>query len=102
LIRGKEKHAELDAEHEIEDPCGDESLAPSPETVWRIQQMDDIIENELTGFEQVVARADMAIGGSADSRRLAKQYHKAIGMVDTTRSKVRKKIRTKILEREAQ
>jgi RNA polymerase sigma-70 factor (ECF subfamily) len=102
LLRGEEGHAEIPEGHDPEDRCDDESLAPSPETEWRIQQMDDIIENELKGFEQVVARADLAAGGSADSRRLADLHGKTIGTVETTRSKVRKKLRTRILEREAQ
>jgi DNA-binding CsgD family transcriptional regulator len=40
----------------------------------------------------------MAAGGSADSRRLADLHGKTIGTVETTRSKVRKKIRTKVLD----
>jgi RNA polymerase sigma factor (sigma-70 family) len=101
LIRGEEELAELPPTYDPEDHCEDESQEIDPETEWRIQQLDDIIENELKGFEQILARADMAAGGSADSRRLADQHGKTIGTVETTRSKVRKKIRTKMLEREA-
>ena len=63
--------------------------------------MEDIIENELKGFEQVVARADVAVGDSADSKRLATQYGKSLNTVYVTRSKVRDKIKRGILEREA-
>lgn len=102
LLRGEEDHPELDPAHDPQDHCEDESHAPSPQTEWRIAQMEDIIENELKGLEQIVARADLALGDSADSRRLATENGTTVGSIDTTRSKVRKKIRTKILEREAQ
>ncbi len=83
------------------DRCDDESLAPSPQTELRIAQIDDIIEHELKGLEQKVARADMAVGGSADSRRLAEENQTSVAVIDSTRSKVRRKIRTKIQERES-
>jgi hypothetical protein len=102
LLRGEEEHAEFPEGHDPEDHCDDEDLVPSEETEWRIQQMDDIIENELKGFEQVVGRALIATGDAVDSHRLAQQYGKTIGTVDTTKSKVKKKIGQRILEREAQ
>ncbi len=63
--------------------------------------MEDIIENELTGFEQVVARRDVAVGGTADSHALAAEYGKTLNTVYVTRKKVRDKIRDGILAREA-
>jgi DNA-directed RNA polymerase specialized sigma24 family protein len=85
---------------DVTSDCDDEPESLSRDE-WRVQQMDDIIENVLTGFEQILARADMAVGGSADSVRLAEEHDKTIGTVHTTRSKVRKKIMRLILEREA-
>jgi len=68
---------------------------------WMVEQLEQIIEDELTGFEQILARADLAAGGPADTERLMRLHKKKKNVVQVTRSKVWKKIREMILEREA-
>jgi hypothetical protein len=65
--------------------------------------LERIIDYELKGFEQIVARADVAAGGpgAADTQLLMRQHNKSKNVVQATRSKVWKKIRETILEREA-
>jgi hypothetical protein len=65
--------------------------------------LERIIDYELRGFEQIVARADVAAGGpgEADTELLMRQHNKKKNVVQATRSKVWKKIREKIREREA-
>jgi DNA-directed RNA polymerase specialized sigma24 family protein len=103
ILEGEQKQpaGELDFDpRDVTSDCDDEPESLSRDE-WRVQQMDHIIEHELTGFEQILARADMAVGGSADSVRLAQENKKTIGTVYATRSKVRNKIMRLILEREA-
>ncbi len=105
IIRGEKKHVakelEFDPEHDPADHCEDDPPECGSAEMTRVEMMEDIIENELTGFEQIVARADLAVGGTADSHRLATENSKSLNTVYATRSKVREKIRSRILEREA-
>jgi RNA polymerase sigma-70 factor, ECF subfamily len=105
IIRGEKKHVakelEFDPEYDPADHCEDDPPECGSAEMTRVEMMEDIIENELTGFEQIVARRDAAVGGTADSRTLAAEYGKSLNTVYTTRTKVREKIRSKILEREA-
>lgn len=105
ILRGERDHVakelEFDPEHDPADHCEEEQDQSPSKDAWRVQQMEDIIDNELTGFEQIVAWADLAVGGTADSKRLATEYGKSLNTVYATRTKVRDKIRSKILEREA-
>ncbi len=105
ILRGERDHVakerEFDPEYDPADHCEDEQDETDSKDAWRVKQMEDIIENELTGFEQIVARADLAVGGPADSRRLATAYGKSLNTVYVTRTKIKDKIRSKILEREA-
>lgn len=73
----------------------------SAEVEWHVEQLDQIIERELKGFEQAVARADVAAGGRADTELLMRQHGKTKGVVQATRSKVWKKVREKVAERKA-
>jgi DNA-directed RNA polymerase specialized sigma24 family protein len=104
IIDSEKKHVaagmDFDPKDPVSDECDEDSESLSVDE-WRADQMDDIIENVLIGFEQILARADMAVGGSADSARLAEKHNKTKNTVQSTRSKVRKKIRNLILEREA-
>lgn len=111
ILRGEKKHVakelEFDPVYDPADPDEEEDNLPicnpngHPGGMTRVQMMEDIIENELTGFEQVVARRDAAVGGTADSHTLAAEYGKTLNMVYATRTKVRNKIRDRILAREA-
>jgi DNA-directed RNA polymerase specialized sigma24 family protein len=105
ILRGEKKHVakelEFDPEHNPADHCEDELPECGSAEMTRVQMMEDIIEHELTGFEQILARRDAAVGGTADSRTLAAEYGKSLNTVYTTRAKVREKIRKGILEREA-
>ena len=67
-----------------------------------MEQLERIIDYELKGFEQIVARADVAAGGpgTADTLLLMRQHNKTKNVLQSTRSKVWKKIRETILERE--
>jgi DNA-directed RNA polymerase specialized sigma24 family protein len=69
---------------------------------WRVQQLEDIIENHLKGLEQAVARTDLASGGDPDIARLASLHSTSKNTVSATKCKVRKKIQRMIQEREAQ
>lgn len=111
ILRGEKKHVakelEFDPVCDPADPDEEEDNLPTcnpnghPGGMTRVQMMEDIIENELTGFEQVVARRDAAVGGTADSHTLAAEYGKTLNTVYATRTKVRNKIRDGILAREA-
>jgi RNA polymerase sigma factor (sigma-70 family) len=105
ILRGERDHIakelEFRPDYDPADHCEDEQDEADSKDAWRVQQMQDIIENELMGFERVVARADLAVGGTADSKRLATEYGKSLNAVYVTRTKYRDKIRSKILEREA-
>lgn len=81
----------------------DDENEPSPRTAWYMEQLDRIIESELKGFSQALARADLAAGGpgAADTELLMRQHNKNKNVVHATRSRVWKKIRETILEREA-
>lgn len=103
ILKGEEKQPEVGLDFDPRDvtsDCDDEPESLSRDA-WRVQQLEHIIEHELVGFEQVVARADLAVGGPADSVRLAREHKKTKNMVQATRSKVWKKIRRLITEREA-
>jgi RNA polymerase sigma factor (sigma-70 family) len=110
------RHAALDIlEREKDQPRGglgydlpdhdtdysDDEPGHAPNASWRGEQLNQIIENELRGFEQILARADLAAGGQEDTQVLMKEHGKSKEVVQSTRSKVRKKIKEKILERES-
>jgi DNA-directed RNA polymerase specialized sigma24 family protein len=88
-------------DHESDD--ADDELDRSPKTAWFAEQLERIIDYELKGFEQIVTKADLAAGGpgEADTQLLMSQHKKTKNVVQATRSKVWKKIRKLILEREA-
>jgi RNA polymerase sigma factor (sigma-70 family) len=81
----------------------DDEAQPSPRTAWYMEQLERIIEHELKGFSQALARADLAAGGpgTADTQLLMRQHKKSQNVVHATRSKVWKRIRETILKREA-
>jgi DNA-directed RNA polymerase specialized sigma24 family protein len=105
ILRGENRNRAADLEHDPAYDPGDHCDEEPPEGCstdrWRVQQLENIIDNELTGFEQALARADLAAGGSADSRRLAQIHGKSLNTVYATRSKTGAKIRKMIGEREA-
>ena len=84
------------------DDCEDEPDELWTANAWRVEQLEDIIENRLKGLEQAVARADLASGGDPDIARLASLHGTSKNTVSVTKCKVRKKIQRMILEREAQ
>ncbi|HEX3151481.1 MAG TPA: sigma factor [Gemmataceae bacterium] len=85
---------------DVTSDCDDEPESQSRDE-WLAEQLGHIIEKELTGFEQIVARTDMAAGGSDGWVRLANEHNKTKNTVQATRSKVWKKIRGLLAEREA-
>ncbi len=103
IVEDEEKQPEggLDFDpRDVTSDCDDDPESLSRDE-WGVQQLDHIIEHELTGFEQTVARADLIAGGSAGWVRLAEQHNKTKNVVQATRSKVWKKIRRLLTEREA-
>jgi RNA polymerase sigma factor (sigma-70 family) len=105
IIRAEKKHLakelEYDPAYDPADHCEDDSPPSGSQDAWLVQQMNDIIDNELTGLEQAVAKADRAIGGSADTARLAEIHGKTLNNIYATRSKVRVKLRKLIQERQS-
>jgi DNA-directed RNA polymerase specialized sigma24 family protein len=106
ILKGERKKPICELEFDPADPdpahLNDEP-ENSPTTVWYMEQLERIIDYELKGFEQAVARTDVAAGGpgAAETELLMKQHKKNKNVVQATRSKVWKKIRETILEREA-
>jgi RNA polymerase sigma factor (sigma-70 family) len=93
-------HHSLDFDPEDKSSNTEDELDSPPDN-WRVEQLEHIVKHELTGFEQVVALADMNAGGSADTQQLMRDYGKTKNVVQATRSKVRKKIRELITARES-
>ena len=54
----------------------DEESVLSPRVTWYMEQLEQLIDYELTGFEQVVAQADLAGGGpgAADTQLLMRKH----------------------------
>lgn len=106
ILKGEQRKPTRELEFDPVDPEPDH-LDDEPETssrtAWYIEQLERIIDYDLKGFEQVVARADLAAGGlgAADTQLLMRKYKKTKNVVQVTRSKVWKKIRKAILDREA-
>jgi RNA polymerase sigma factor (sigma-70 family) len=73
----------------------------SPRVAWYVEQLEQILDQELQGFEQVVGQADLAAGGPADTQLLMQLHGKTRNVVQATRSKVWRKIRQTVLQREA-
>jgi RNA polymerase sigma factor (sigma-70 family) len=104
ILKGENRKPTRELEFDPPDPEPDEfedEPEHSPRTAWYVEQLERIIEYELKGFEQVVAQADLAAGGPADTHLLMSQHNKTKNVVQATRSKVWKKIRTTILDRES-
>ncbi len=100
--RNRAQHLQHDPGYDPAEHCADDPPEVGSKGSWRVQQLEDIINNELRGLEQAVARADLAAGGPADTGRLATIHGTSPNTIFATRSKVRAKIRRLIEEREAQ
>lgn len=99
ILKGVRRKPANELEFDPTDPVSeqpDDEL--SPRTAWYMEQLERIIDYELKGFEQIVARADVAAGGpgEADTALLMRQHNKKKNVVQATRSKVWKKIREKV------
>lgn len=106
ILRGEESKPTSELEFAPPDPepdNADHEQENSPRTIWYLEQLERIIEFELKGFSQALARADVAAGGpgAADTQLLMRQHNKSKNVVQATRSKVWKRIRETILDREA-
>jgi DNA-directed RNA polymerase specialized sigma24 family protein len=105
ILRGENRNRAKDLEYNLAydpgDYCDEDTPAAVSRDLWRVQQMQQIIDKELKGLEQAVAKADVAAGGSAEAGRLAALHGTSKGTIYATRTKVRSKIRKLILEREA-
>lgn len=104
IIRAEKKHLarelEYDPEYDPARPCEEDAEGCAPDGPL-VQMVNAIIDNELTGLEQAVARADRAVGGSADTARLADLHGKSMNNIYATRSKYREKIRRLVRDRQA-
>jgi DNA-directed RNA polymerase specialized sigma24 family protein len=92
ILRGENRNRAQDLGYDPADA--------GPEGGWRVRVMEHVIENELTGLEQAVARADLVTGGSANAGRLAALHGTNKDVIYSTRSRVRAKIRKRIQEHE--
>jgi RNA polymerase sigma factor (sigma-70 family) len=106
ILKGEKRRPTCELEFDPPDPEPDhldDEVERSPRMAWYVEQLEQIIDYELSGFEQVVARTDLAAGGpgAGDTELLMKHHNKTKNVVQATRSKVWKKIRKMILEREA-
>ena len=106
ILRGERRRPSCSLEFDPMDLDSDDTedeLDCSSRTAWHVEQLEQIIDYKMKGFEQVVARADLAAGGpgAGDTELLMRQHSKTKNNVQATRSKVWKKIRKMILEREA-
>jgi RNA polymerase sigma factor (sigma-70 family) len=106
ILRGERRKptGELDFDPADPEPNDlNEHPEPSPRATWCMEQLERIIEYDLKGFSQALARADLAAGGpgAADTQLLMKQHNKSKEVVQVTRSKVWKRIRETILNRES-
>ena len=106
ILRGESRRPTSELEfdppaHDAEDSDEEPDLAPR--VAWYMEQLEQIIDHELSGFAQAVARADLAAGGpgAADTQWLMRQHKKNKNVVQATRSRVWKKIRETLLKREA-
>lgn len=91
ILKGeKEQPDELSFEPQVDQP---KDLPRSPRMKKVVEQLEHFIEHKLRGFEQALARADLAAGGRADTGLLMEQHQKKKSVVEVTRSKVWKKIR---------
>ena len=99
VMRAPTRELEFDPTDPVSDYPDDEL---SPQTAWYMEQLERIIDYELKGFEQIVARADVAAGGpgKADTPLLMRQHQKTKNVVQATRSKVWKKIRETVQQLE--
>lgn len=105
ILEGEKRNPTITLEFDPYDPMSDQpddDCGDSPRTTWYMDQLEQVIDHELKGFEQVVAQADVAAGGpgAADNMLLMKQHNKKKGVVHSTRSKVWKKIKQTIRDRE--
>jgi DNA-directed RNA polymerase specialized sigma24 family protein len=106
ILKGEKRKPTCELEFDPPDPeldRLDDEPEHSAKTAWYVEELERIIEYELKGFEQVMARADEAAGGpgAADTQLLMRQHNKTKNVVQATRSKVWKKIREMIRQREA-
>ena len=106
ILKGVKRNATSELEFdppapELDDLDDEPKL--SPRTAWYLEQLERIIDYELKGFSQALARAEVAAGGpgTVDTQLLMRQHNKSKNVVQATRSKVWKRIRETILEREA-
>lgn len=106
IIRAEDKHQAKSLEHEPSydpaDPCEEATPECGLKERQRAEILRDIIDNELKGLEQAIARADLEAGKPADAARLAALHGTSKNVIYSTRSQLKVKIKKRILEREAQ
>lgn len=105
ILRCESRHMAKDLEYDpAYDPaedCPDQASDVDSKENRRLQELNNILYNELTGLEQIVALNDYKAGGEADTGRLAAMHGKTRQNIYTTRSKVKKKITQMMLEWES-
>ena len=102
VLRGETRHLAKDLEYDPAYDPADDFLDTSPDVdskdFRRLNQLDDFLQNKLTGFERIVGLNCFKSGGEPDTARLAALHGKTRQNVDTVRSKVKKKITQAMLD----
>lgn len=96
------KSLEYDPSYDPANHCEDEDPECGSKDRKRAELLGDIIDNELTGLEQAIARADLAEGQSANAERLATIHNTSKNVIWSTRSQLRRWLKKRVLERESQ
>lgn len=106
IIRVEDRHQakelEYDPSYDPTNHCEDQTPACGSKDKRRVELLNDIIDKQLEGLEQAIAKADRAEGHSANAERLATIHNTSKNVIWSTRSQLKIKLRKMILERESQ
>ena len=106
IIRVEDRHQakelEYDPSYDPTNHCEDEAHECGSKDKKRVELLNDIIDNQLEGLEQAIAKADRAEGQSANADRLATIHGTSKNVIWSTRSQLKIKLRKMVLDRESQ
>jgi len=106
IIRVEDRHQakelEYDPSYDPTNHCEDDTPECGSKDKKRVELLNDIIDNQLEGLEQAIAKADRAEGQSANADRLATIHGTSKNVIWSTRSQLKIKLRKMVLDRESQ